>query len=532
MINNRNINKRIEPEDLLKFDEDFDSNNNVLILNDTNGRLLKVNQKAIDFLGYSKNSLLEMNIKDLEKDFNQLNFEKRIAVLLQHKQYRFNTTLIANCGKSLEVEYDSKLLNSNGSPIVYNFIKKNSIDLMYENELKASSIKLKEQDILLDSIFNNATNVLFIFDTNFKLQRINNAGKNYFKCHLSNDKLKGAPLINLLQHIKTIDPTMTIDNELIPISSLFQCIENTIHKKQEYDEEELTFKIIEKDKLVKKTCLLSTSLLKQNGDTIYLATLNDITAKKHLEDTAIEMKKNVEECNRLKTAFLHNVNHQIRTPMNGILGFTSLIEELESDFSLEKQLKYASLIKKSSNRLFHTIKDIIKVSMLDAKSYAFQKNKISLIDVLTFVEKEITKTYDDSTINFSCNVDPSLATTSIESNFDELCQVLIQLTSNAFKFTQGGSVCLFVKNQEENILFTVKDTGIGIKATELESIFEPFRQLEFTEKNAIEGNGIGLTISKEIINLLGGTLKVSSVLNEGSSFFFTLPKINIKAQSA
>lgn len=527
-MNNKNNYKVMEMADLFEFEEVFDNINDVLILNDTNGRLLKVNQKAIEFLGYSKNNLLEMNVRDFEKDFNQLHFEKRIAALLQEKKYTFNTTLITNSGKCLNVEFDSKLLNSKGSPIVYNFIKNNSTNLMDENEFGPS----EQQDVLFETILNKVPTALFTFDNGINLQRINNIGKNYFNVDLSDDILKGQSLKKLFQHIQVVAPFNAIDNELIPNSSLFNYIETTIHKKQEYDKEELILFINEKGKSTKKICLFSTTLIKQNGSTIYLATIDDFTERKKNEDLLAEYKAKATECKRLKTAFLHNISHQIRTPLNGILGFIALLEEMESDFCVSKQLQYTSIIKKSSHRLLHTMTDIVKASQLNSKVYEIEKNEINVIDVITYVEKEIAKAYYDSNVNFSYHIDSLLATAIMETNFNELCQVLLQLLSNAFKFTQIGSVQLIVENQEENILFTIKDTGIGINNTELDTIFEPFRQLNFTEKNAIQGNGLGLTLCKEIISLLGGSIEVTSVLNGGSSFFFTLPKKTEKVHSA
>ncbi len=248
-------------------------------------------------------------------------------------------------------------------------------------------------------------------------------------------------------------------------------------------------------------------------------------------------KEKAEESDKLKTAFLANMSHEIRTPMNAIVGFSELLND--SDMSSETREGFIDLINQNSKLLLRLIEDIIDIAKIESDqlrivestcqiSQIFDDFEISynnylrekgIIDVDFIIDKGITG--DD----FSISSDPY-----------RFKQIMNNLISNAIKFTKKGSVEIgYREYDKKNILFYIKDSGIGLPPNKVEVIFERFRQAEESSTKEYGGTGLGLTISKKLVELLGGAIWVESVVNEGSVFYFTLPNIpvtrNIKVKT-
>lgn len=231
-------------------------------------------------------------------------------------------------------------------------------------------------------------------------------------------------------------------------------------------------------------------------------------------------KEKAEESNRLKSAFLANMSHEIRTPMNSILGFTELLKNEE--LSEDKKEHYYEIVHDSSKRLMNLISDIIDISKIDAHQLNFQNtvfNLNKLLDNLTTqfeicpklraVKLQTSKILKDENSFITCDE-------------TRLTQVLSNLLENAIKFTSEGSIECGYRVTEEELLFFVKDTGVGIKTKDHKMIFDRFGQSENTI-NAKEGTGLGLSISKGIVEALGGRIWVESTPLCGSTFYFTIP---------
>lgn len=245
--------------------------------------------------------------------------------------------------------------------------------------------------------------------------------------------------------------------------------------------------------------------------------------KKQLENELIRAKEKAEESDRLKSAFLANMSHEIRTPMNGILGMTQLLAN--PDILAEQRREYVELINKNSETLLNLIDDIIDVSKIEAGQMkimlkGFRLNSIfDQLSVLfkssmTFKNKEGIKLIPVTTLpdNLIIISDP-----------DRLRQVLINLVGNAIKFTEKGFVEFGYSLKDYDLEFYVRDSGIGISKEKLKVIFDRFTQADDSLTRKFGGSGLGLTISKGLIELLGGRLWASSVPGEGSTFYFTIP---------
>jgi CheY-like chemotaxis protein/nitrogen-specific signal transduction histidine kinase len=235
-------------------------------------------------------------------------------------------------------------------------------------------------------------------------------------------------------------------------------------------------------------------------------------------------KENAEESDKLKTAFLQNMSHEIRTPLNGIIGFSALLNF--DDISKEEIKEYTALINQSGKRLIEIVNNVLDISKIQTGQIKIEQKAIVVIsmfsDLFTFfspiaIIKKISLKYHNEKDEQR----------SIFTDEAKLHQILVNLINNALKFTKSGQVDYGYEVKGDFLQFFVKDTGIGIEEELYEKIFERFIQAEQSMTKNYEGAGLGLAISKGLIELLGGKIWVKSEIGKGSTFFFTLPYSHI-----
>lgn len=276
-------------------------------------------------------------------------------------------------------------------------------------------------------------------------------------------------------------------------------------------------------------------IIKQNHEyetlnEAYINTNKDLQkSNKHLKVVNTELKEAkelAEQNEKLKTAFMCNMSHEIRTPMNAIIGFSNFL----ADDSLEpsKRDEFIQHIKNAGKRLLQIINDIIDISKIEANQLQIHTEKCNLYSIIkssyeSFLQSETLK--EKPELFLLPNIPPDLSSLFIKTDTTRLNQVLDNLLSNAIKYTHKGFIefgfnLTGIKNREW-IRFYVKDTGIGIPQDKQELVFERFRQVEELEYH--EGAGIGLSIAKGIVELLGGSIWFDSEIGKGSTFYFTIP---------
>ncbi|NOI57951.1 ATP-binding protein [Vibrio coralliilyticus] len=237
----------------------------------------------------------------------------------------------------------------------------------------------------------------------------------------------------------------------------------------------------------------------------------------------IKSKEKAEIANVKKSEFLANMSHEIRTPMNGIVGVAELLKETKPN---EVQRNYVDILLTSSHTLLDIINDILDFSKIEAGHFELDPTKFDLKSLIQQQANEYSIRAKQQELFFDCNIDPAVPQ-EIEADSVRLKQVINNLIGNALKFTHRGYVELNIKlleNETGNLLqFEVKDTGIGIAKDKLDSIFDKFQQADGSTARQYGGTGLGLAISQKIVELMGGKLQVTSEVDLGSSFYFSIP---------
>jgi PAS domain S-box-containing protein len=243
----------------------------------------------------------------------------------------------------------------------------------------------------------------------------------------------------------------------------------------------------------------------------------DITDGKKMIEELVKAKEKAEEMNRLKSIFLANMSHELRTPLVGLLGFSEVLcNELDGELK-----EYAEMISASGERLLRTLSVLLDYSKIEAEKVELTKKAISLFDLL---DEEITL-YSAMAKNKGIDLHGEYHIDSLNIYSDErlLKEVVDNLINNALKFTSSGSVIVEVNRSDVFIVIDVKDTGIGIPEENISTIFEEFRQVSEGNNRSYQGTGLGLTLAKKYITLLGGKIEVKSKAGAGSTFSIFLP---------
>src|SRR5664280_42536 len=273
-----------------------------------------------------------------------------------------------------------------------------------------------------------------------------------------------------------------------------------------------------------KRWLLTTKipLSDKDGNIIGLVGIgHDITERKHIVEELIMAKEKAEESDKLKTAFLHNISHEIRTPMNAIVGFSTLLGEPDIDEKTRKS--YIEVIMQSSNHLLSIITDIVDISNIEANLIKTFKNEMSVnASVKSLCNQFMPKAAEKNIIlayeNGLSESDGMILTDRTKFN-----QILLNLISNAVKFTEKGNVKVSYRLKENFLEFSVSDSGIGISQEHHSRIFDRFYQVQNAMERLYEGTGLGLAISKAYVEHLGGKIWLTSEPGKGTTFCFTIP---------
>ena len=255
---------------------------------------------------------------------------------------------------------------------------------------------------------------------------------------------------------------------------------------------------------------------------------NALLKENQLQEELIEKHKNVviakeraEESDQLKSAFLTNMSHEIRTPMYGILGCAELLKPYNTEDKDYKE--YINVIESSGKELLDVITDILSISKIETGLMAVNKSTFNINESIKAVYALFLPDAELKRVQLTLNNFISPEESVVNSDIDKFTVVLKHLVENAIKYTsEGDSIVLSCNINKDTFQFVLKDTGIGIPEDKLETIFNPFYQVDVANENALHGSGIGLSISKAYVEMLGGNLVIESKVGDGTSFLFSI----------
>lgn len=471
----------------------------IVLALDTKGNITLINNKGCEILGYQESELLNRNWFEmcLPKD-NQLKHKEFLTKGL--KENSFNQIITKN-GHLRTIEWHNMVIyDDNKTPTG---ILSSGIDvtekLQWQNDLVDSEKKYR-------LLFEKTSDPICIFDNSLNFIDGNTALLNLFEASEMNE-LKGRSLSDFSSTSKEYKNTniqLKCDEALSRGSSRFEWEHINLNGKKCYSDILLT-------------------LINMGGKDRLYAVIRDIKLRTEYEQKLIEAREKAEQSDKLKTTFLNNISHEVRTPLNTIMGFSQLLTQ--NHISKKEVGFYVSTIMSSGENLTRIIDDIMDYSRYQAGEIMNNVSSVYLKCILVEAFHEINPQIARKPIEFQLSILEKDQSWTIQTDKKRILQVLTHLLNNAMKFTDQGKVEFGFTFDENFIKFFVSDTGIGIKEEHRESIFGKFNQVDhFSSGKIYGGTGLGLSLSKAIVESMGGKIWVeNNPTSLGSVFYFTVP---------
>ena len=373
-------------------------------------------------------------------------------------------------------------------------------------ELQSSQMAMRDAEAQYRAIFNNATEGIFQIARDGRPMKVNPAMAQMLGYSSSQD------LIDQFQDITLeIYSNPKRRDEFVTLMKEFGIVKDFEYLARRKDG---TF----------ITTMIDAHLIRNSSGQIlyYEGIVRDITQRKRMEELRIA-KEAAEKTAQSKNEFLANISHEIRTPMNAIIGFTNL--SLQNELS-PKIRNYLNTIARSSRNLLHLINDILDFSKIEADRLEMESVDFKLDELIKTTSEIVSLRAQEKKIRFLVSVNPGVPN-DLTGDPYRLSQILLNLANNAIKFTNSGFVMISIEPIELNVdncllMFSIKDTGIGMTAEHIAKLFKPFSQADSSMTRRFGGTGLGLAISKHLVELMGGKIQVESRMGKGSTFYFTI----------
>lgn len=476
-----------------------------LIIDPDDGRIVDANEAAAHFYGWSIQELSNMNMAQL----NVLPAEKvlqiiKSAVRIDNAHFEFQHRKAS--GEIVEVENFNSKVNINGRTYLHAIIHDISDRKRIEKALRESEEKNR-------LIMDNSMDAILLTKPDGSVISANHAACKMFG--MTEKEICSAGRSGLVDLNDPRLPKLLLQRE-----------------KYGFAEGELDF--FKKDGTKITTEIASSVFQNSKGEFFTSMIIRDITERKRWEEDLLIAKEKAEISDKLKSAFLANMSHEIRTPMNGILGFLGLLKS--KDLDDQSREEFVELVNKSGQRLLDTINDIIEISKIEAGEYDIKKSQVNVSEIMQYHLDFFSLQAKEKGIELILSEQVPSKYNFIETDRNKLSSILTNLIKNAIKFTTHGSIRLGNYLDGNSLVFYIRDTGCGIPAEKIESVFERFIQADPAISRPYEGSGLGLTIAKANVNLLGGKIWVESEVKKGSTFYFSIPlhrktKKSIKGKS-
>lgn len=509
----RDITKRKYAEDMLRHSEEkfnkafHNSPDAIIITRSSDGLFSEINDVFEKISGYPREEIIGMTSGDLNLWVNADDRDHFGSILKEKGRVTdFKSLFKTKLDEIRNVTLSGEIYEVNGENYILAIIRDITEQLKSEEALKQSEARFRSY-----------------FDLSGVGVAITSPTTGWVEV---NDRLCRMLGYSSEEIYKSTWPQLTHPDDLnIDMDNFNQVISGKI------DEYSIDKRFFRKDGETIWTNLSVRCVRDQTGQVDYfVALLFDITERKRVETELIKAKLKAEESDRLKTAFLHNVSHEIRTPLNAILGFATLISE--PGLSPDEQASYMETIQEGSDQLLSVISTIVDISSAEARVLKKNVTSFNLNSTLKSLYKQflIKAPENSNSLNMKLGLNDKDAI--IASDTTRFIQIISNLLNNALKFTENGSVDFGYSVNGVMLEFYVSDTGIGITSDELTKIFDSFYQVETTLDRNYGGTGLGLSLCKAYVELLGGKIWVTSNLSVGSTFYFNIPFDKTESPSA
>lgn len=482
-------------EELRKSEEDYrrlfeDHSAIKLLIDPDTGKIVQSNHAAAAYYGWSREELSQMRIQqintltpeEIKSEMNRAKNRKNICFEFKHR--------LAD-GSIRDVEVFSSTIKMKDKELLHSIVHDITNRKQAEKALQESEKKFR-------SYVQNAPHGILITDANAEFLEVNRTA-----CMLtgySEEELTG-----------------TNFNDLITQECRKKAYQNFIDLKNNgFGSAELPF--AHKDGSV---CWLAIDACKLSENS-YLLFASDITQKKKAEHSLVKAKMMAEENNRMKSEFLANMSHELRTPLTAIIGFSDLLNTQHYGELNKKQLDFVTHIYNSGKHLLDVINDVLDLSKIEAGKMELEYEYFSLIGLIEEVKKALYPLATKKGIEIS--IHDKSKELEIFADKTKIKQIMYNLLNNAIKFTpDNGSISIITKKNDNTIEVSVSDTGIGIPENMHEEIFDPFVQVDASNKRKYGGTGLGLALTRRFVEMHKGKIWVESEEGKGSTFIFTIP---------
>ncbi len=498
----RNISDRIKIQDQLQESESrlrslLGALPDILFIFDKDGLFVEYHSDTEEKLIIESRKFLNQKIVDvLPPDLAELTLDNIAKTLASGQMQLYDYFIDKPEGRSY---FDVRMVKASENTVL-TVVRDVTLAHLAEHNRKQNEEKFK-------TLFLNTPMGVFNFD---QQSVILNCNTNFEKIIGSSSQVLVG--LNMLTQLSNVDLTNAVRNALDTGSGYF----------------EGNYKSVTSGKITPVKAFFK-SIYDDNGDFVDgIGIVEDVTEQKKYEAKLIEALKRAEQSDKLKSSFMATMSHELRTPLNTVIGFADMIEE---DMPLDQISEFTEIISKSGRHLLSIIEDILDISLIDSHEVKMMIGRFTMSELFENVEmyaRQEKEAMGKDQVALEIKVPDEIRNMLLSGDLQKIDKVFSHLIKNALKFTKKGFIEIGVANIKPeadtlNVVFYVKDSGIGIPKNKQDIVFEIFRQADDSSTREFEGTGLGLSISKKLSQMMGGHIWLESEPNKGSCFYIELP---------